>query len=390
MVMLVAAALVVALAPPPGLDVRSPYLDVVRQYGPGTETRAIAALHALRVRDPDEVFAELDANVCRAAGARSCHPHHLIAAGRESQRAVAGTWRRLYPRALALHVDALATSDPTVEADAIRLHRIVVLRLIARIERVAREQRDMPPDFSGVALRGRRLLLWALQYLRDVKGLASVVEQFEAAKIQDVELRLSRGALEELLALPDAVAEQVESDRTIVLDVFARNRMLAQEERRRIERAAGVYEQLLAEHPALLEAHLRRARLLLRLGRPEPAERHLARVAGLRPDPRQAYLAALFLADVFERQGRVLDAIAAYGVAQQNWPRAQAPGIGVARLRALSSAHADARAALSGLHLERAADTPERSDPWNGYLGGQSWRLPAAMAALQASFEAEP
>jgi tetratricopeptide (TPR) repeat protein len=388
--MLAILGVAVLLAGQPGAAVRSPYLDVVRQYGPGTEARALAALHALGLRDPDDVFAELDDKVCAAEGARSCHPGHLITAGRESQRAVAETWRRLYPRALALHVDALATSDPTREADAIRRHRLIVLRLIERIERIAREHRDIPTEFARLAIQGRRLLLWALQYVRDLKGLASVVEQFEGARIEDVELRLSRGALEELRTLPDAVAEQVESNRTVDIDVFARERIFAREERRRIEAAAAVYEQLIVEHPALLEAHLRRSRLLLRLGRPEDAERHLVRVAGLGPDPRQAYLASLFLADVFERQNRIADAIAAYAVARQNWPRAQAPGIGLARLRALAGAHADARAALVGLHLERAADTPERSDPWNGYVGGQSWRLPEAMAALQAGFEPQP
>ena len=58
----------------------------------------------------------------------------------------------------------------------------------------------------------------------------------------------------------------------------------------------------------------------------------------------------------YERQGLVADAIAAYGVAQQNWPGAQTPVLGLARLRALSRAHQEARAALAGLHLERPAD----------------------------------
>jgi hypothetical protein len=34
------------------------------------------------------------------------------------------------------------------------------------------------------------------------------------------------------------------------------------------------------------------------------------------------------------------------------------------------------------------APAPARSDPWFGYDDGQAWRLPAAMARLQASFEA--
>jgi len=116
----------------------------------------------------------------------------------------------------------------------------------------------------------------------------------------------------------------------------------------------------------------------------------LGRVAGLRPDARQAYLAALFLADAYERQGRVVDAIAAYGVAQQNWPGAQSPSLGIARLRALSGDHQAARAALASVHLDRPPDAPERSDPWMGYIGAQAWRLPSGIAALQAIFEAEP
>ena len=269
-----------------------------------------------------------------------------------------------------------------------RLHLTVLLRLVVRIEQVARDHRDIPREFAQVATQGRHLTLWALQYLREVNGLAAAVETFEAAKIRDVDVRLARGALEELRAVPDAVAQSARARE--LSDTFARDNMLAQEERRLVEIAARVYEALLVDHPAVLEAHLRLARLELRLGRAERAEAHLVRVAGLKPDARQAYLAALFLADVYERQGRIANAIAAYGVAQQNWPGAQTPGIGIARLRALSGAHQEARAALAGLHLERAADAPERSDPWMGYIGAQAWRLPSGIAALQASFEAEP
>ena len=201
-------------------------------------------------------------------------------------------------------------------------------------------------------------------------------------------MRLARGALEELRAVPDAIAQSARARQPD--DTVARDNVFAREERRRLEIAARVYEALLVDHPAVLEAHLRLARLELRLGRAARAEAHLGRVAGLKPDARQAYLAVLFLADVYERQGLVADAIAAYGVAQQNWPGAQTPGVGLARLRALSGAHQEARAALAGLHLERPADAPERSDPWMGYIGAQAWRLPSGIAALQATFEAEP
>jgi len=237
-------------------------------------------------------------------------------------------------------------------------------------------------------VQGRHLTLWTLQLLRDLDGLAVAVETFEHAKVPDVDVRLARGALEELRAVPDAVAQSARS--LNLSDTFGRDRLLAREERRLVEIAAQAYEALLVDHPGVLEAHLRLARLELRLGRAERAEARLVRVAGLEPDARQAYLAALFLADVYERQGRLAEAIAAYGVAQEHWPTAQTPGIGLARLRALAGAHEEARAALNVLRLERPADAPQRSDPWMGYMGAQAWRLPSAIGLLQASFEAEP
>ena len=398
--MLTVLGIVAVLAAQSSVPVRSPYLDAVRRYGPGTEREAIVALRAVRLRDADQVFEELDEKVCAAVGARGCRPAQLVAAGRESQAAVAATWRRLYPRALALHVEALAACDPTRELAAMRLHLTVLLRLVLRIEQVAREHRDVPSEFAQVATQGRHLTLWVLQYLRDVNGLAEAVETFEAVKIpaftsgsgveplRDVDLRLARGALEELRTLPEAVMQSVRE--RALSDNLARDTRLAREERRLLTTAVRAYEALLVDHPAVLEAHLRLAGLLLRLGQSGQAHTHLARVGALGPDTRQTYLVALFLADVYERLGRAAEAMDAFAVAQRNWPGAQTPAIGLARLRALSGAHEDARSALAALHLEPAAGAPERSDPWWGYIGGQSWRLPAAMAALQARFEAEP
>jgi tetratricopeptide (TPR) repeat protein len=371
---------VLVLQPP--APARSPYLDVVRAYGPGTEREAILALDALRLRDADQVFAELDDTIAR----------------RESPANALATWRRLYPRALALHVEALAACDPTADLAAMRLHLNVLLRLVVRIEQVARDQRA--PAFARVATQGRHLTLWVLQYLREEGGLATAVETFEAAKgraftsgngvapREDVDVRLARGALEELRASPDAVAQEVRGRE--LFHTFDRDNMIARAERRRLETAARVYDMLVVDHPAELEAHPRLARLLLRLGQPAKAEAHLTRVAELKPDARQAYLAALFLADAHERQGRGTDAIAAYDVAQRHWPGAQSPAIGMARLRSLSGSHMDARVALTAVHLDRAVDAPERSDPWMGYGSAQAWRLPSGIAALQASFEAEP
>jgi tetratricopeptide (TPR) repeat protein len=364
------------------LPVQSPYLDAVRRYGAGTEHEAIAALNALRLRDPDRVFEELDDRVCTAAGAFSCTPVSLVRAGTEARERVAATWRQLYPRALALHIEALASTDLTRDVPALDLHRTVLLRLIRRLEEIAREP-DVPDDFVQLAMRGRHLLVWTLQFLRDATRLAQTLETFDAAKIDDPELGLARGALVELRALPEAVGLLPQVN--VLTPVFRRDVVFDQAQKRQHETAVKIYQALLARDPALLEAHLRLGHLLARLRRLEAAETHLTQVTRLKPDDRQAYLVAIFLADVYERQGRIAEAVAAYDVALGRWPGSQAPLVALARLRGLRGDADAARAALTGIHVER--DQRERTDPWMGYIGGQAWRLPAAIKALQASFE---
>ena len=145
--MLVALGIVAVLSAQPSLvpsvALRSPSLDAVRRYGPGTEREAIVALQALRLRDADEVFEELDEKNVAAVGVdgvvnllgqrvRGCRPQQLVGLSRESQTKVAATWRRLYPRALALHVEALAACNPTADFADMRLHLTVLLRLVVR------------------------------------------------------------------------------------------------------------------------------------------------------------------------------------------------------------------------------------------------------------------
>jgi tetratricopeptide (TPR) repeat protein len=385
--MLATFGTVAILAAQPSVQARSPYLDVVRLYAPGREREAIVTLRALRLEHPDQVFRELDDRLCRAVQVESCRPAAIrqLTADRYTQLVTA--WRRLYPRALALHVAVLASCDPVTEHAAITVHRMTLIRLIGRVEEIGRLP-YVPSTFADTATTGRHLLVWALQHLRDESGLASTLDLFAAARIDDADIRLARCALAELRTSPEAVTAAARHE--TLGGSFPRDTMLARIEARRLEIAVRVYEQLIADHPAVLEAHLRLARLELRRRRTEQAEAHLVRVAGLRPDARQAYLAALFLADVYERQRRTANAITAYGIAQQHWPDAQTPGIGLARLRALDGAYAEARAALRVIATPPAGASLDRSDPWLGYDAGQAWRLPAAIAALQATFEPMP
>ena len=135
---------------------------------------------------------------------------------------------------------------------------------------------------------------------------------------------------------------------------------------RRLDAAARAYREGIEAHPEVPEIHLRLGRVLALLDRLDEADRHLAMTMTLRPDPRQAYLTALFLGDLRERQRRPEDAMAAYASALQAWPGAQAPVVALARLRVLTGAADAGRATLAGVHVER--DMRERSDPWLGYV----------------------
>jgi tetratricopeptide (TPR) repeat protein len=385
--MLQAAALVLAVAAAQETaTVRVPYVQIVEQYGPGTEERAVLALRRLDLDSPSQAFDELDRR-CVEAGARSCAPKDVLRAGTDVRHRILVDWGRLYPRVLAIHIEALVASHAVTEREAMAVHRNVILRLIARLDDLA-ERGGAPASFATLATQARHVLVWALQFHRDARWLAGVLETFGDAVPRDVDLLLARAQLEELRAAPDAVAATVQQRN--VMSAMSREVTLAQEEARQLNAAARVYAQVLALDGSNIEAHVRLARILARLGRLDPAETHLRSAQKLPCDRRQTYLIALFLADIAERRGRRGDARAAYVAAQNAWPDAQASAIGLARLRALDGALDEARAALRIVRRSPKPGPLDRSDPWLGYDGGQAWRLPDAMRALQASFEPLP
>lgn len=387
---------------------RSPYLDAVRAYGTGAdaEADAVRAVAALRIGRPSRVSDEIDDRLCRAAGARGCQPVDLARLEPERRAWLFATWRAMYPRAIAVHIRVLAGLHPARDTEALAVHRAVVLRLIARIDEIA-AHRDVADDFARFAAAGRRLLVWTHQYLRDEAGLARTLASLAPAIPREVELQLALAAHAELRTDPGAVASGLRAgtaaseraasvqsginavapgERTRSQRVVPR--ALIEETRYRLDTAASAYRQAIDTGRADAEAHLRLARILLRLERLDEAETHLARAVALSPDPRQTYLIELFLADLRERQQRPADAMAAYARALAAWPGAQAPVIGLARLRALAGTADAARATLTRIHAER--DLRERSDPWMGYIGGQGWRVPGALDALRRDFEALP
>ena len=380
---------------------RSPYLEVLSRYGPATGRDALYLLTALRLRDVDRVFEAIDA-ACVGDGAKSCQPRDLERASPDVAQRVATRWRQLYPRVMALHAEALVAAGSTQDEAGVVLHIQVLLRLAARCAEIGRLP-DAPPAVASLAATGPHLVVWALQYLRDDTRLDRALDLIDRAKIDDADIWLARGALAELRVSPAAIAaaerrtaaalerkggtpEGMTGERNAIDTRGGRNERPDGETGRRLEAAVRIYRQVVAAHPDLAEGHLRLGRLLAQLERADEAERELAQAVALRPDARQAYLAALFVADLRERQERPDEAAAAYADALRAWPGAQAPVVALARLRALSGASAAARALLAAIHVER--DMRERSDPWLGYVGCQGWRLAGALAELQRGFEA--
>ena len=391
-----AVVMAAALALQPAAPGPAAYLDVLRQYGPKTERAALLALVALELDKPQQVFTALD-RACQAQGARSCAPRDLPTLKADVRARVIRTWQQLYPRVLAVHVEALAASDPVDGLAAHVFHRAVLVRLNERLEDIARRP-DATPEQVMLAATGRHLLVWALQYARDDAGLAAVLDAYAQPPLDDADLRLARASLEELRSMPEAVsraARSRESNATgAPLPIAARRR---QEEARRLDRAARAYLDLIATDAAGIEPHLRLSRVLARQAKWADAEAHGREVLRHRPDARQAYLAALFVADAVEQQGRAAEAQALYVEAQRLWPGAQAPAVSLARLRTLAGAPVDARAALAVLEVEESETNPfavtsavDRSDPWAGYHAAQAWRLGPTVEALQQSFVPMP
>jgi hypothetical protein len=383
--MLATLGVLALLAGQPAVDVRSPYLDVVRQYGHGAELQALTALTALRLSKPDQITDELDTRVCAALGAPSCDPKRLAAGPEEIRARIHAAWQRLYPRALALHVEALAACDVERDRTTADLHRAILHRLIDRLDQIGRTP-AAPASLASLATLGRHLLVWTLQLRADEIGLAATLDTFDADRSADVELRLAHADLDVLRSLPAALEAALR--RRTVVSLAQREPMMEQEEARLLERAARGYAGVLAIDASSVEARIRLARVEARLGRIEAAAGRLRGLTRPIDDPRHAYLAALFLADVEERGGRRAEAIAAYEDARRAWPGAQTPVLGLARLLALHGHAAEARTVLAALVGRTAGDKATRADPWFAYEDGQAWRLPAAMARLQDGFEA--
>jgi tetratricopeptide (TPR) repeat protein len=132
---------------------------------------------------------------------------------------------------------------------------------------------------------------------------------------------------------------------------------------------------------SLGESHLRLGRTLIALEDYEGAAAELEPLRGLQGNAPVAYLANLFLGDLYERRGDLTSASAAYDAALRLVPSGQSAQIAAAHV-----AHqTNARKQATELIQRALSQSSDQVDPWWWYVRGQGWQLmPRLNAARRA------
>jgi tetratricopeptide (TPR) repeat protein len=264
-------------------------------------------------------------------------------------------------RAVLVHLEAARLTS----GDQARAQRSAAYTAASRLQAV---------DAALIALPMRRdavlAVIESLHGALDVIGVHMLVTKGLADAPDDPELLLARGALQETaVAMPP-------SGRTISVQIREADQQAA------AVRALTDYSTALAGDPSLVEARLRRGRVLARLGRYEEARGELTRARHEVAAVELRYLADLFLGQVHEDTGHLRDAEAAYEEAGQLFGQAQAPYIALAHLRHRQGRFVAATDVIASMGSRAASAL---TDPLWIYDYGQFWRLGQRIAALHAA-----
>jgi tetratricopeptide (TPR) repeat protein len=186
-----------------------------------------------------------------------------------------------------------------------------------------------------------------------------VAEQDREAPGVGAQLLLALGSLEDGSAQMDRRERGFEPSPKRVDDSLIRDRL---------RQAEHFYRRALELDPALLEARLRLGALLVDT-ESTAAQIELRQVLAQAREPRQRYLAFLFLGQIEEKAGRHDRAIGLYARALAAWPRSQVARIALGNAQDESGDVAPAQALIVAFFGH--ATSEREQDPWSGYFNGQ-------------------
>jgi hypothetical protein len=262
--------------------------------------------------------------------------------------------------AMLLHVDAGFISAAGMEIKLGRLHHRVAERLLADARTVYDSWQPgltLPGCLPPRPMSGRDfdvLLATGLLAVWDRPGAAPYAARAARGAPNDAEVLLVAGCAQESQASLD--------------EIWGRSGVA----QRRLADAERLFQRAVDRNPGLTEARLRLGRVMSLRGWTTAAEAMLSDLAHTAADPRQRYLAALFLGWVYERRHRVAEAEAAYRLAVETLPTAQTSRVALA---ALLDRGGDATLAPPILlpDVEGSSSKAEGEEPWAAYLSGPFW-----------------
>lgn len=199
----------------------------------------------------------------------------------------------------------------------------------------------------------------------------------------DSRLLLARGITEEVASSERAQPRAVPEVRDRLPAEGTATARMSGRRRAALEAATSLYRRALVTDPGLHEARVRLGRTLFDLGDMLEAQRELERALAQPLANHERYLATLFVAALHEHHHRRDDAERDFTRAAELFPAAQAPYLGLSRLKALSDPAAAGETLLEMFGRSVAPGTSGVADPWWLYDAGFGASMPTRLAALR-------
>jgi len=200
----------------------------------------------------------------------------------------------------------------------------------------------------------------------------------------DAILLLARGITEEVAASERAEPRAVPEVRGNRLSAEgAATARISGRRRAALEAATSLYRRALVADPALHEARLRLGRTLFDLGEMVEAQRGLEHALAQPLANHQEYLATLFVAALHEHHQRHDEAERDFTRAAELFPAAQAPYLGLSRLKTLSDPDAAGEILLEMFGRDVSTSAAGVADPWWLYDAGFGASMPTRLDRLR-------